>query len=53
MSKEPPLKLTIKLPRQQVQRLRLLQQALSEKMNKQLELSDLVEKIIDDFLSAS
>lgn len=42
--------LTIRLPRGQVTRLALLQKSLEEKMGKEMTKSDLIEKIIDDFL---
>lgn len=42
--------LTVRLPRAQITRLELLRKALEEKMNKTMTKSDLLEKIIDDFL---
>ena len=41
---------TVKLPREQVTRLALLQKALEEKMNTKMSMSDLFEKIVTDFL---
>lgn len=43
-------KMTIRLPRRQIQRLYLLKTALSEKMGKEMTIEGLVEQIIDDFL---
>ncbi len=42
----------IKIRGDQMVRLGLLQAALSEKMNKDMTISDLIEKIIDDFLGS-
>lgn len=42
--------LRIKLPREQLARLGLLQAALEETMQQKMTLSELVEKIIADFL---
>lgn len=43
-------KLTLRLPRRQVQRLYLLKEALAEKMKQEMTVEQLVEQIIDDFL---
>jgi hypothetical protein len=42
--------LTVRLRRDQLNRLGLLQKSLQERMGKELTKSDLLEKIIDDFL---
>jgi hypothetical protein len=42
--------ITLRLPRAQITRLEMLRKALEEKMNKTMTKSDLIEKIIDDFL---
>lgn len=42
----------VKLPRDQITRLSLLQKALEEKMGKEMSLSDILEKIIDEFLNS-
>lgn len=42
----------LKLRKDQVNRLSLLRAALAEKMNKDMSLSELLEKIVDDFLDS-
>jgi hypothetical protein len=42
----------IRLRRDQLVRLNLLRAALAEKMNKDMTLSELVEKVIDEFLES-
>lgn len=43
---------TLKLRKDQVNRLNLLRAALAEKMDKDMTLSELLEKVIDDFLDS-
>ena len=47
---EEKVSVTVKLPRNHVTQLGLLQKALEEKMNKKMTMSDLFEKIVADFL---
>lgn len=44
------MSITVKLPREQVTKLGILQKALEEKMNKKMTMSELFEKIVADFL---
>lgn len=51
----PPRELVsipLKLRKDQVNRLNLLRAALAEKMNKELTISELLERIVDDFLES-
>lgn len=47
---EEKVSVTVKLPRMQVTKLGLLLTSLEEKMNKKMTMSDLLEKIVADFL---
>ena len=49
--KKELVSINLKIRRSQHTRLLLLTQSLSEKMNKNYTVDDLVQKIIDDFLS--
>lgn len=42
----------LKLRKDQINRLSLLRAALAEKMNKDMTISELLEKIVDDFLDS-
>ena len=44
--------ISIKLRKDQLNRLNLLRNALAEKMNKEMTLNELLEKVIDDFLES-
>jgi hypothetical protein len=51
-NKSRPYHLTITIPQRQVLQLNRLREALAAKMGKEMTLKDLVEKIIDDFLTS-
>ncbi len=46
------ISIPLKLRKDQVNRLSLLRAAIAEKMNKDMTLSELLEKIVDDFLDS-
>ena len=52
MPKPELIPVQVKLRKDQMTRLNLLRASLAEKMNQEMSMSDLLEKIVDDFLDS-